>query len=75
MKTLRRILLIIPFLFPLSCSDDDIGGHQCGTNENDRIGAKCNDGSTSTATGSGACSSHGGVKYWICKWLGNQFLK
>lgn len=32
-----------------------------------RTGAICNDGTTSTATGSGACSSHGGVKEWICQ--------
>ncbi len=30
-----------------------------------RTGAVCNDGSTSYATGSGACSSHGGVFYWL----------
>ena len=29
-----------------------------------RVGAECNDGSDSSATGSGACSSHGGVKCW-----------
>jgi hypothetical protein len=29
-----------------------------------RIGATCNDGTTSTATGSGACSHHGGVSCW-----------
>ena len=29
-----------------------------------RIGATCNDGSSSDATGSGACSSHGGVRCW-----------
>ena len=29
-----------------------------------RIGATCRDGSSSTATGSGACSSHGGVACW-----------
>lgn len=32
-----------------------------------RTGAVCNDGTTSSATGSGACSSHGGVKNWICR--------
>lgn len=31
------------------------------------VGAKCNDGTRSNSTGSGTCSSHGGVKYWICK--------
>ena len=30
-----------------------------------RIGARCNDGTRSSATGSGACSHHGGVDYWI----------
>jgi hypothetical protein len=29
-----------------------------------RVGALCNDGTSSTATGSGACSHHGGVKCW-----------
>lgn len=29
-----------------------------------RTGAVCNDGTTSTATGSGACSHHHGVSYW-----------
>ncbi len=33
----------------------------------DRVGAKCIDGSFSTATGSGAGSHHGGVEYWIYK--------
>jgi hypothetical protein len=30
-----------------------------------RTGAVCRDGWTSAATGQGACSSHGGVAYWI----------
>jgi hypothetical protein len=30
-----------------------------------RIGAICNDGTRSTATGRGACSHHGGVREWI----------
>ena len=30
-----------------------------------RIGAVCEDGWRSNATSSGACSHHGGVKYWI----------
>ncbi|MCM4171832.1 hypothetical protein DHD32_10090 [Arenibacter sp. TNZ] len=30
-----------------------------------RIGSVCNDGSTSRATGRGACSHHGGVDYWL----------
>jgi len=30
-----------------------------------RVGAVCNDGWISSATGSGACSHHGGVNHWI----------
>ena len=30
-----------------------------------RTGAKCRDGTTSSATGRGACSHHGGVSYWL----------
>lgn len=30
-----------------------------------RIGAVCKDGTTSRATGRGACSHHGGVDYWL----------
>jgi len=33
----------------------------------DRIGAVCKDGTSSNATGGGACSGHGGVKYWVYK--------
>ena len=29
-----------------------------------RVGAYCNDGTTSNSTGSGACSGHGGVSSW-----------
>jgi hypothetical protein len=30
-----------------------------------RVGAQCTDGTISTATGSGACSWHGGVARWV----------
>lgn len=30
-----------------------------------RVGALCGDGTTSTATGRGACSWHGGVAEWL----------
>mgnify|MGYP006879035078 CR=1 FL=1 len=30
-----------------------------------RVGAVCEDGSRSSATGRGACSWHGGVDYWV----------
>ena len=32
-----------------------------------RTGAVCKDGTSSTATGKGACSHHGGVAYWKTK--------
>lgn len=38
------------------------GGKQDTTRH--RIGALCNDGTMSSATGSGACSHHGGVSCW-----------
>lgn len=34
-------------------------------NELKRIGAVCKDGTRSSATGTGACSAHGGVRYWL----------
>jgi len=55
------IILIIAFF---SCDDEEV---KINCDPVDRIGAICNDGYQSTATGSGACSSHGGVKEWICK--------
>ena len=33
-----------------------------------RIGAVCNDGWVTSATGSGACSWHKGVNYWLYGW-------
>ncbi len=43
------------------------GGSTSGDCPNGRSGAICKDGTKSSATGSGACSSHGGVRSWICK--------
>jgi hypothetical protein len=36
-----------------------------GCTPGQRIGAVCRDGWHSSATGSGACSHHGGVDHWI----------
>lgn len=58
MKTFILIIALTGF----AC--DDPGG---GCPANKRTGAVCNDGTTSTATGSGACSHHQGVDHWICK--------
>lgn len=60
MKRLLPILLLTIFV-TLSCEDEG----DCPPS--DRIGAVCKDGTSSTATGSGACSHHGGVDYWKCK--------
>ncbi len=37
----------------------------CGCSRGKRVVAVCEDGWRSSATGSGACSHHGGVDYWI----------
>ena len=53
--SVKKMLLIIVILTSclIACS------------KGKRIGARCNDGTRSSATGSGACSHHGGVDYWI----------
>lgn len=59
-------VLLIYFSIYSGCSTNET----ISTNPSEpcvRIGAICNDGTRSTATGSGACSSHGGVKQWICE--------
>ena len=38
---------------------------QSSSGNGQRTGAICNDGWRSSATGRGACSSHGGVNYWL----------
>ncbi len=58
---LNVALLLSLALMSVSCKSDDNNP----VNEGTRIGAVCKDGTTSTATGSGACSSHGGVDHWI----------
>lgn len=75
---MKRILVISIFavmmLFPACAGADEALSapvsettSTTGDCPNGRAGAKCKDGTNSTATGSGACSSHGGVSYWICK--------
>ena len=65
MKRILSIILIsIGLSLIYSCSDDAV---PCGPNTGTRVGAICNDGWRSNSTGSGTCSSHGGVDYWLCK--------
>lgn len=61
MRKLFFIGLVALSLTSLSCKKD------CQDDPSQRAGARCKDGTKSSATGSGACSHHGGVDYWICK--------
>jgi hypothetical protein len=63
---MKKLLPFIIVLLSLGC-DDELDGVPCDAQHTKRIGAKCRDGSTSSATGSGACSHHDGVEYFICK--------
>lgn len=71
---MNRLVFIIIVLGIFSCvKSDDVGssnnnnGVPCDQDHTERVGAKCNDGTSSSATGQGACSSHDGVDYWLCK--------
>ena len=61
------LLIFSAFAFG-SCEKEDYfkNSYECQKTSPNRIGARCHDGSTSSATGSGACSHHGGVKVWLC---------
>lgn len=71
MKTKFLLVMLFALAFSLSnCSKDDApaaSNSDCQTDQSKRRGAMCKDGSTSNSTGSGACSGHGGVDYWLCK--------
>jgi len=57
-------------LVSIGCGEADSTNNYNIRNKHDsreRTGAICNDGSTSRATGSGACSHHDGVQYWTYK--------
>ena len=51
-------------LFALTLASALAFGGSAAQGERHRIGAVCNDGTISKATGSGACSHHGGVSCW-----------
>lgn len=61
MKALTRLTILFVLLL-FSCKDE----YQCDSSNPNRIGAKCKDGTRSNSVGSGTCSHHGGVDYWIC---------
>ena len=61
MKKLFFISLLFIAISFTSCEPD--AGTGAGTGA--RTGAVCKDGTTTSATGSGACSHHGGVDHWL----------
>lgn len=68
-KLIILLLLLVSSIAFSDCSKDDNNtpSTDCQTDASKRRGARCKDGTESTATGSGACSGHGGVDYWLCK--------
>jgi len=64
MKKASHILLVC--LITLSLTSACGKKYECPMGDPDIVGARCIDGTTSDAAGSGACSSHGGVDYWLC---------
>ena len=63
MKKLFTLLCLFILLLITSCDKE----YACSAGDPNIIGATCNDNSPSSATGSGACSHHGGVKNWRCR--------
>jgi len=62
--SLKIILLaLLPVLFMMSCKKDE---PPCSEGDPAIVGAQCNNGTISNATGPDACSFHGGVDHWIC---------
>lgn len=70
MKIIACVFLIACcFCFGCDEGDDATTSGSGGVTEcpaSDRTGAICKDGSTSTSTGAGTCSGHGGVNKWLC---------
>lgn len=65
MKALLRLAAIIIMISIICMSCQDPVSSDCTAS--DRTGAVCKDGTTTSSTGSGACSGHGGVERWICR--------
>lgn len=63
MKNNIRALLILFSMSLVSCDEDK--EYRCDSTN--RVGAVCKDGTKSNSVGSGTCSGHGGVDYWLCK--------
>ena len=73
MKKFLSTILILIIALPLIIFDCPYSSNSYAQNTfsiqylKKRVGAVCNDGTRSRATGRGACSHHGGVKYWLYK--------
>jgi hypothetical protein len=67
LRILKFVLAIAIAVAAFSCQKDGdpVSSSSTAQTGGVRTGAMCNDGTTTTATGSGACSHHGGVKYWL----------
>lgn len=57
------VLLFGIFIIIFSAQTKEV--RSTSTNQGYRVGAICNDGWRSHSTGSGTCSGHGGVDYWL----------
>ena len=66
MKKIFFLIVFVLLSLP-ACNDSGTEPKPSSGDSGTRTGAVCNDGTTSSATGSGACSHHGGVKYWLYK--------
>ena len=67
LKTYIYSLLLIVFLLAPLTTSFTVADTKVNFNDyksRHRIGCKCCDGTNSSAKGRGACSHHGGVRYW-----------
>jgi hypothetical protein len=56
------LIFISSTIFSTSCGKK----YECPQGDSEIVGARCNDGTTTDATGQGACSHHDGVESWLC---------
>jgi hypothetical protein len=64
---MKKTFIVLFFFFLLvTQSCEKWKDYPCDNVHTKVVGATCNDGTHSDATGAGACSSHGGVRNWLC---------
>jgi uncharacterized protein YcfL len=71
---MKKLIFILSLVFIAACSANEEPQPDplqtavvCDAAHMKRVGAMCVDGTRSSATGSGACSGHNGVSYWLCQ--------